>query len=109
MKDDPEEVHDRHHEELDIKRQKVNYGEARDDGTPALDCAAKKKRGANQTINIEKKNERDVMQKNRMGSVNPNPVGPRAVINLINVLLVSYPEKKWRTQKQRTLFDTHLG
>jgi hypothetical protein len=43
MQDKPEEVHDRHHEQLDIKRQKVNYGEARDDGTPALDCAAKKR------------------------------------------------------------------
>jgi hypothetical protein len=46
---------------------------------------------------------------NRMGSVNPNPVGPRAVINLINVLLVSYPEKKWRRKKSEYLFDTHPG
>jgi hypothetical protein len=69
--------------------------------------AQQKKRGAKQTINI-RKNERDAMQ-NRMGSVNPNPVGPRAVINLINVLLVSYPEKKWRRKKSEYLFDTHPG
>ena len=71
--------------------------------------AQQKEKRSQPNNQYRKKNERDAMQKNRMGSVNPNPVGPRAVINLINVLLVSYPEKKWRTQKQRTLFDTHLG
>ena len=74
MEDDPEEVHDRHHEELNIKRQKVNHGEARDDGTPALDCAAKRKEEPTKESN--RKNEREAMQKNRNGIGRSKPGRP---------------------------------
>jgi hypothetical protein len=71
--DKPEEIHEGHHEQLDIERQEIDRGEARDDGGPTLNCTKGKHRNA-------VKSQKD---------------------ELLDLVLVSFLDKTWAAKRGR--------